>query len=147
MNPVDQEFLLKWLLRLVGLSEVLAFFAVVMPRSWMETSHLWLGLGQMPEGAVLMFLIRQASYTYGMHGISLWVIASDVKRFRPLLILNGISFLLAGPVFFLIDYTAGTPMWWTFGDGPACGLFGVAILWLSRGIHHDESVGNEPHSP
>jgi hypothetical protein len=132
MNHADRDLLLKWLLRLVGLSEVLAFFAVIMPRSWMETSHLWLGLGQMPEGAVLMFLIRQASYTYGMHGISLWVIASDVKRFRPLLILNGIAFLLAGPVFFLIDYTAGTPMWWTLGDGPACGFFGAAILWLSR---------------
>lgn len=134
MKQADEEFLLKWLLRLVGLSEILAFIAVVMPRTWMETSHLWLGLGQMPESSVLMFLIRQASYTYGMHGISLWLIASDVKRFRPLLILNGISFLIAGPVFFLIDYTAGTPMWWALTDGPACGLFGAAILWLSRGI-------------
>lgn len=134
MDQANKEFLLTWLLRLVGVSEVLAFIAVVMPRAWMEVSHLWLGLGQMPKGAVLMFLIRQASYTYGMHGISLWLLATDVKRFRPLLILNGISFLLAGPVFFLIDYTAGTPMWWTFTDGPACGVFGAAILWLSSGI-------------
>jgi hypothetical protein len=137
MNQADEKFLLSWLLRLVGFSEILAFIAVVMPRTWMETSHVWLGLGQMPEGSVLMFLIRQASYTYGLHGISLWVIATDVKRFRPLLILNGISFLLAGPVFFLIDYTAGTPMWWTLGDGPACGVFGAAILWLSRAIPTD----------
>jgi hypothetical protein len=138
MTQADRQFLLTWLLRLVGLSEILAFLAVIMPRSWMEMSHVWLGLGEMPEGAVLMFLIRQASYTYGMHGISLWVIASDVKRFRPLLILNGISFLLAGPVFFFIDYAAGTPMWWTLSDGPACGLFGAAMLWLSRG----NSVGS-----
>src|SRR6185295_11487803 len=109
MDRANENFLLSWLLRLVGASEVLAFFAVVMPRSWMEVSHVWLGLGQMPEGAVLMFLIRQASYTYGMHGISLWLIATDVKRFRPFVVLNGISFLLAGPVFFIIDYTAGTP--------------------------------------
>jgi hypothetical protein len=103
-----------------------------MPRSWMEASHAWLGLGVMPEGSVLMFLIRQASYTYGMHGISLWLLASDVKRFRPLILLNGISFLLAGPLFFIIDYTAGLPMWWTATDGPSCGLFGLAMLWLSR---------------
>lgn len=132
MGDTNREFSLSWLLRLVGFSEILAFIAVVMPRSWMETSHVRLGLGEMPEGAVLMFLIRQASYTYGMHGISLWLIASDVKRFRPLLILNGISFLLAGPIFIIIDYTAGTPMWWTLSDGPACGLFGAMILWLSR---------------
>lgn len=133
MDDTNREFLLTWLLRLVGASEVLAFIAVVMPRSWMEVSHVWLGLGEMPEGAVLMFLIRQASYAYGMHGISLWLLATDVKRFRPFVILNGISFLLAGPVFVLIDYTAGTPMWWTLTDGPACGLFGAAMLWLSRG--------------
>jgi hypothetical protein len=132
MNEEDRKLILSWLLRLVASFELLAFIAVIMPRSWMETSHAWLGLGVMPAGSVLMFLIRQASYTYGMHGISLWLIASDVKRFRPLVLLNGISFLLAGPIFFIIDYTAGMPMWWTATDGPSCGLFGLAMLWLSR---------------
>ena len=120
-----------WLLRLGGALEILAFLAVVMPRSWMETSHLWLNMGPMPDGAVVMFMIRQASYAYGMHGISLWVLASDVERFRPLVIFNGISYLLAGPVFFLIDYSTGMPMWWTLGDAMACLFFGVALLWLS----------------
>ncbi len=120
-----------WLLRLGGTLEMLAFLAVVMPRSWMETTHLWLNMGQMPDGAVLMFMIRQASYAYGMHGISLWVLASDVERFRPLVIFNGISYLLAGPVFFLIDYSTGMPMWWTVGDAAACLFFGAALLWLS----------------
>jgi hypothetical protein len=132
MDQTDRKQMVTWLLRLVGISELLAFIAVIMPRSWMEFSHAWLNLGVMPEGPVLIFLIRQASYTYGMHGISLWLLASDVKRFRPLILFNGISFLLAGPIFFIIDYTAGTPTWWTFGDGPACGLFGLSILWLSR---------------
>jgi hypothetical protein len=133
MSEANRKLLLSWLLRLAGSFELLAFIAVIMPRSWMAASHAWLGLGQMPEGSVLMFLIRQASYTHGVHGISLWLLASDVKRFRPLLLLNGISFLLAGPLFFIIDYTAGTPMWWTATDGPSCGLLGAAMLWLSRG--------------
>jgi len=42
-----------------------------------------------------MFMIRQASYVYGMHGASLWVLATDVRRFRPLIVFNGISFTLA----------------------------------------------------
>ncbi|MDX6611859.1 MAG: hypothetical protein QOD75_1045 [Blastocatellia bacterium] len=128
MNQPDRHLLLTWLLRLVGLVEILAFIAVIMPRSWMEISHAWLGLGRMPEGSVLMFLIRQASYTYGMHGVSLWVISTNVKRFRPLILLNGISYLLAWPVFFTIDYSAGMPMWWALGDSTACGLIGVALL-------------------
>lgn len=121
----------KLLLRLAGSFEILAFFAVVMPRSWMGISHEWLGLGVMPHGPVLMFLIRQASYTYGMHGISLWVLATDVKRFRPLIILNGIAYLLAAPVFWAIDYTTGMPLWWTIGDCVGCGVLGAALLWGS----------------
>ena len=121
-----------FLLRLAGSVELLAFLAVVMPRSWMEIAHTWLGMGEMPSGPIIMFMIRQASYTYGMHGISLWVIASDVERFRLLIILNGIAFLIAAPVFFLIDQTSGMPFWWTLGDTFGCGSFGAALLWLSR---------------
>ena len=129
---MDRRVLQSWLLRLGGTLEILAFVAVVMPRSWMEFAHAWLGLGAMPTGSITMFMIRQASYTYGMHGISLWVLASDVDRFRKLVILNGIAYLLAAPVFFLIDYTSGLPLWWTLEDSLGCGFFGAALLILSR---------------
>ena len=130
---MDKQTLQRLLLRLAGAVEILAFVAVVMPRAWMEASHEWLGLGAMPDGPILIFLIRQASYAYGMHGILLWIIASDVVRYRPLVIFTGVTFLLAGPVFFLIDYTSGVPLWWTIGDTLGCGLFGGALLWLSWG--------------
>ena len=129
---MNRQRVVAWLLRIAGAVEMLAFIAVVMPRAWMETSHFWLGLGVMPGGPIIMFMIRQASYTYSMHGISLWVIAADVERFRPLVILNGIAFVIAAPVFFLIDYSAGMPWWWTLGDTSGCGVFGAAVLWLSR---------------
>ncbi len=129
MNPQQMQ---SWLLRLAGAFEILAFFAVVMPRSWMEVSHSWLGLGEMPSGAILMFLIRQTSYTYGMHGVSLWILASDVKRFQRLVVFNGIAFLLAAPVFFVIDYTYGMPWFWTLMDTLGCGFFGAALLLLNR---------------
>ena len=128
---MNRENFQKILLRLAGIFEILAFIAVVMPRSWMEISHEWLGLGVMPHGPVLMFLIRQASYTYGMHGVSLWVLSFDVKRFRPLVIVNGIAYLLAMPVFVAIDYSSGMPVWWTIGDSVGCGLLGAALLWCS----------------
>ena len=101
----------------------------------METTHAWLGMGEMASGALLMFMIRQASYAYGMHGLSLLVIASDVDRFRALVILNGIAYLLAGPSFFWIDYSAGMPWWWTVADAFGCGLTGLAILLLSRNLN------------
>lgn len=122
----------SWLLRLTGATEILAFIAVVMPRTWMEAAHTWLGMGAMVQGPLIMFMIRQASYCYGMHGVSLWVLATDVRRFRPLLILNGISFTLAAPVFFWIDYSSGMPWFWTVIDTFGCGFFGVALLWLNH---------------
>lgn len=132
MTAMDEQRIQRWLLRLTGLSEMLAFIAVLMPRSWMEAGHLWLGLGEMPGGPVLMFMIRQASYTYGMHGLSLWILATDLKRFRPLLIFNGVAFLLAGLVFFWIDYSTGMPWFWTISDSLGCAFFGGALLWLNR---------------
>ena len=129
---MNKQLLLKWWLRLAAIVEMLAFIAVVMPRSWMEVSHAWLGMGEMPGGPLIMFMIRQASYSYGMHGVSLWILSLDVNRLRPLVVFNGIAFLLAGPVFFAIDYSSGMPLWWTMEDSLGCALFGAGILWLSR---------------
>ena len=129
MSP---QLLQSWLLRVAGATEILAFIAVVMPRSWMEVSHTWLGLGEMPGGPIIMFMIRQASYTYGMHGLSLWVLASNVKRFQPLIVFNSLAFLLAAPIFFLIDYTSGLPWFWTLVDSFGCGSFGLGLLLLNR---------------
>lgn len=128
---MNSQRLQAWLLRLAGSVEILAFFAVVMPRSWMEVSHSWLGLGEMPGGPIIMFMIRQASYAYGMHGVSLWVLASDVVRFRALVLLNGIAYLLAAPVFFWIDFTSGMPWFWTVGDTMSCGSLVGALLLLN----------------
>jgi hypothetical protein len=130
---MNRQRLQSWLLRVAGSVEILAFVAVLMPRSWMEASHAWLGLGDMPQGAVLMFMIRQASYVYGMHGVLLWILASDVTRYRPLIRFTGFSFLLAAPVFLIIDHTAGMPLYWTLSDAAGCAFFGVALLWLTHG--------------
>ena len=127
---MKSDRLLSGILRLAGTVELLAFFSVVMPRSWMVASHSWLGMGAMPDGPLIMFMIRQASYAYGMHGVSLWLLASDVKRYRTLILFNGISFLIAAVVFALIDYSAGMPGWWTIADGIGCAGFGAAVLWL-----------------
>lgn len=86
----------------------------------------------MPDGPIIMFMIRQASYAYGMHGVSLWLMATDVRRFQPLILFNGISFLVAGGVFYLIDYSVGMPFWWTIVDAFGCASFGVAVLILNR---------------
>lgn len=128
---MNRQVAQAWWLRLTGLVEILAFIAVVMPRSWMEISHRWLNMGQMPDGPLIMFMIRQASYTYGMHGVLMWILASDVERFRLLITFSAISYILAAFVFFLIDYSASMPLWWTVGDAFGCLVVGVVMLLLN----------------
>ena len=143
---MNRPLLQSWLLRYAGTIEILAFIAVLLPRSWMELAHAWLGLGEMPGGPLTIFMIRQASYTYGMHGVSLWVLSMNVNRFRPLVKLNGIAYLLAGPVFFVIDYSSGMPIWWTIADSLGCALMGAALLALIQTDGAAANVNNPPQA-
>jgi hypothetical protein len=125
------------LLRVGACIEMLAFPWAVAPRAWMEASHEWLGMGTMPSGAVVDFTIRQSAFFYGMHGVLLWWLAGDVVRFQPIVRLIGWTYLIFGPVFFLIDWTTGTPLWWTWCDPLATGAFGALILVFDRRITTD----------
>jgi hypothetical protein len=119
----------------VGAVEILAFAAVIMPRAWMDDAHAWLGLAEMPKGAVFDSVMRQVSFTYGLHGIALWLIAGDVTRYRPLVLFTGIGYLLAGPIFLLIDFFNGMPWFWLVGNGGSCLLIGsllLALMWAEK---------------
>jgi hypothetical protein len=130
---MDRRRLQALLLRLTGSVEMLAFGAVVMPRAWMEAGHRLLGLGEMPPGPLIDSLTRGLSFTYGLHGVALWLIASDVVRYRPLVLLAGAGYLLAGPVLFLIDVAVGMPAFWVAGNGGACLPVGTLVLWAAWG--------------
>jgi hypothetical protein len=120
-------------LRLIGTVELLAFGAAVMPFAWMEAGHAWLGVGELPKGPVIESLLRQVSFTYGLHGVALWLIASDVVRYRPFVVLTGIGYLVTGPVFVMIDLAVGMPWFWVLGNGGACLGVGALVLGLLWG--------------
>jgi hypothetical protein len=132
---MKQRRLQAWVLRLVGLVEMLALGAVVMPRAWMEAGHAWMGFAEVPQGPVFDSVMRQVSFSYGLHGVALWFIASDVVRYRPLVILTALGYLLAGPVFFVIDFGNGMPWSWMAGNGGSCLLIGTLLLGLLLGEH------------
>ena len=128
---------LSLLLRLGACVEMLAFPWVIAPRAWMELSHDWLGMGEMPTGTVVDFTIRQSSFFYGMHGLLLCWLSRDVVRYRPLVRLIGVTFLLFGPAFFLIDWCTGTPLWWTLCDPLVTAAFGTLVLMAERNLPPD----------
>ena len=132
---VTWRLLQAWVLRLVGAVEMFAFAAVFLPRSGMGAAYAWMGLGGMPEGPVFDSVMRQVSFSYGLHGVALWLIAADVVRYRPLVILTAVGYLLAGPVFIGIDLGNSMPWSWVAANGGSCLLIGALLLALLGGEH------------
>src|SRR5262249_47640776 len=107
------------LLRAWGLVELAALLAVIMPRTWIAATHVWLGLGEWPEASIVIYLARIASLLYALHGALLLFAASDVERHGRLIKFLGMVALLQSFLQMAICQTAGLPAWWTYGDNLA----------------------------
>lgn len=57
----QREYTFILLLRIVGSVSLLAVFFAIMPYSWMNVIHEWLGMGQLPNEPVVGYLARSTS--------------------------------------------------------------------------------------
>ena len=131
-----------WILRAVGVVELMAFGAVIMPREWMAKSHQWMGLGDLSQAPAVEAVMRQVSFSYGLHGIDILLIASDVTRYRPLVVLT-VGYLAYGMAFLFGDMRLGMPALWVAGNAGSCLLIGgllTTLLIADAGAkRHDET--------
>ena len=121
-------------LRLGGTLLLLAFFAIFLPPATMASVHRSLGLGSFPAAPVTDYLARSIAALYGFHGVLLWIVSTDLDRFRPLVLYVGLMNVVFGLLLTGIDLFAGLPLWWTLGEGPPVILTGAVILVLYRRI-------------
>jgi hypothetical protein len=128
----DKPRLLAALLRLEGTIEVLAFVAVVMPHAWMAAAHRWLGMGELSTFPLLDYMIRSVSLLYGLHGVLLLLLATDVMRFRLLIIYTAASYLLAAVAFSAIDLRNSMPWWWSVSEVGSVFSLALVLFWLLR---------------
>lgn len=132
--PVPAERLLRVLLRLGGTLLVLAFLAALLPTSWMEASHARTGLPPFPEHPLTEYLTRSVSLLYGFHGVLLFLVSTNLRRFRPIVRFLGVKNVLFGTAMLAIDGIYGMPWWWTASEGPPIFAIGVAVLVLAGRI-------------
>lgn len=117
-------------LRLLAILQILTGGIAVMPIAWIAAWHAWLGLGHLPDDPFLRYVVRGGAFVQGVIGILIWVIASDVVRYRPLVLTVGGIYLVSGPAFYIIDSTAGMPLFWCVVDGASCFTTGSVLLAL-----------------
>ena len=94
-------------LRVLAIFVIVNGVSILLPWAWIDSVLIWCGLGHMPDAAVLHYLLRGAGYFAMTFGVLIWVIASDVVRYRPIVITIITIFLIGAPVFYLIDAFAG----------------------------------------
>src|SRR5215471_8299191 len=98
MTKADKALVI--LLRCSGVGSLFALLAVVVRFPRMVATHRWLGLGEMPTGAVVEYLARSVSAFYALFGALFLVVASDLERYRPVVVvcLRGTSVGRAGSI-------------------------------------------------
>ncbi len=122
------------LLRVIAVAAVLAIVPVFMPHAWMDACHRGLGLGELPETPIIVYLTRSLSAMYAFHGGLLWMVARDVRRYAAVITYLALAFIGVGVVMLWIDVKAGLPWFWTAAEGPFTILVGVGLLVLRRRI-------------
>lgn len=130
-----RDRLLTLFLRLVGFADLAAIAVVFLPKSWLGWVHEAIGLGEWPAGRIVGYLARSTSLLYGIHGVILLVLATDVARYRTLIRCYGQVILVAGLILIGVDLAESMPVWWTVFEGTAVVGIGVVILTLC----HDAS--------
>ena len=130
LRPSERR--LQWLLRAIGVLDLLALAAVQMPQFLMSDIYQLLGLGEFPKEPIVGYLARTASMMYGFCGLLLLYLSADVIRYRHVIRFLACCGIYAGILIVGIDLIEGMPLWWTILEGPCCGLLAALVYWLAR---------------
>ena len=122
-----------------------ALVFVVAPGSWMRDIHGLVGLGEMPDTAIVWYLARSLSAFYAMMGGLFWVVSFNVSHYYSVLSYLGWTTTVFGGALCVIDVQAAMPFAWTMTEGPFVALFGVVILYLISRFEHTPVPNSAVH--
>ena len=122
---------LVFLLRCGAVLTGSAFLALFLPVEWMASTHRWLGLGEFPRAPIVDYLARSVAAFYGFHGMLLFLISTDVVRFRPLVWYVAVMNVLFGVTLLAIDVHAGLPAYWIALEGPPVIVIGLLVAFFN----------------
>lgn len=119
----------RLILRICAIVALLALPAVVVPRMMAEKVSWAMGFGQPPMTPLMLYMMAGGAAVYVGQAVLMWVMASDVTRYQPLIRIVAWVFLVCAPLFWWIDSQAGIPRWWRAMDSVGSLLAGTALAW------------------
>jgi hypothetical protein len=117
-------------IRCIGILDLFALAAVVVPWPWIEAAARWLGLSEVPSAPLVGYLARSASAMYAIHGAAVLFVSFDVARYWPMIRVMALIALVHGAIMVGIDFAEGMPVWWRTLEGPSFASTGVVVLIL-----------------
>ncbi len=128
-NAAERNLIL--FLRFVAIVTGAAIVPALMPLAWMNVIHQRLGMGDLPSGPIVEYLARSTSAFYALHGILLWIISTDLKRFAPILNYMIWTMAICGVGLGVLDWKAGLPPHWLYAEAPIV-LTLAGTMWALR---------------
>lgn len=132
MTKAQATVAMTWGLRVFGTVTLLAVGGLLMPHAWMDATHRFIGLGELPALPIVKYLTRSCSALYMYLGALFLYLSLD-----PVARLAQIRFCAkCGLVFAVTDATlgalAGLPPWWWIGSGLIVSTYCATALFLAR---------------
>ncbi|MFO8012644.1 MAG: hypothetical protein R6X20_04980 [Phycisphaerae bacterium] len=124
--------LLRLILRVTGTALLFALPFAFIPREWHAVIHEWIGLGPYPDGPVIDYLVRSVSGMYVLSGLFCWLVATDLRRYGPMVQFLGWTSIAFGVLMTVVDVMLGLPWWWIAGEGPEAIVLGAILVILER---------------
>lgn len=115
-------------MRVLAVAWILSGVLCFLPYSWGNSFLAWFGMEQMPQALFMMYVLRGAGLLGVGIGVVIWVVATDVVRYRPIVIAIIALHLIGAPVFYLMDVIIGMPLSWRIMDFVSLLMMGVLPL-------------------
>jgi hypothetical protein len=103
-------------MRIIAIAWILSGFCCFFPDRWIDSFLAWFSVEQMPHALPMIYTLRGAGWACVGIGMVIWVVATDIIRYLPIMIAIIALHLIAAPVFFLTDAIIGMPRWWCMMD-------------------------------
>ena len=135
MKPFKRHRLMANSLRVVAVSWLLGGLSFFFPWTWKLFLN-WFGMGEIQHSVFLSFILVVAGWLSVTTGAIIWIAATDIVRYRPIVIATIAFHLIAAPVFYWMDTVIGMTLSWCIFDC-ACWLLSGGLplafwLWPSQ---------------